>query len=91
MSSHSSTASTAPRRWTTSSTGFLAAHVDWPAHIDTLTELWMWQVIGAAHFDRWLTLFNETVHHQFDVSVAELAYHRGRQRWSWRSTSSSET
>lgn len=23
-----------------------AAHVDWPSHIDTLTEFWAWQLLG---------------------------------------------
>ena len=25
---------------------FSAAHVDWPSHIDTLTEFWAWQLLG---------------------------------------------
>ena len=77
---------------------FAAAHVDWPAHIETLTDFWMWQLFGVrgyqgnplrahepahrntpftpAHFDRWLTLFTETVHEQFDGPTAELAQRR---------------
>ena len=25
---------------------FSAAHVDWPTHIDTLTDFWAWQLLG---------------------------------------------
>jgi hemoglobin len=25
---------------------FSAAHVDWPSHIETLTEFWAWQLLG---------------------------------------------
>ena len=25
---------------------FSAAHVDWPSHIDTLTDFWAWQLLG---------------------------------------------
>jgi hemoglobin len=25
---------------------FRAAHVDWPGHIDTLTDFWAWQLLG---------------------------------------------
>ena len=30
---------------------FTAAHVDWPAHIDTLTDFWSWQLLGARGYE----------------------------------------
>ncbi|MGE0878571.1 MAG: group III truncated hemoglobin [Acidimicrobiia bacterium] len=30
---------------------FGAAHVDWPAHIDTLTRFWSWQLLGEREYD----------------------------------------
>jgi truncated hemoglobin YjbI len=30
---------------------FAAAHVDWPGHIDTLTDFWAWQLLGERR--RW--------------------------------------
>lgn len=77
---------------------FAAAHVDWPGHVDTVTDFWMWQLFGVrgyegnplrahepvdrrtpftqAHFDRWLALFTETVHEQFEGPKADLAMAR---------------
>jgi hemoglobin len=74
---------------------FAAAHVDWPAHLATVTDFWMWQLFGVrgytgnpllahrpvdrmvpftdAHFERWLSLFTETVDEHFEGPVAELA------------------
>ena len=30
---------------------FSAAHVDWPSHIDTLTEFWAWQLLGERGYE----------------------------------------
>ena len=30
---------------------FEAAHVDWPAHIATLTDFWSWQLLGQPVYD----------------------------------------
>lgn len=77
---------------------FSAAAVDWPGHIATVTDFWMWQLFGVrgyegnplrahepahqrtpftqAHFHRWLALFTETVHEQFEGPTADLAMAR---------------
>ncbi len=77
---------------------FVAAAVDWPGHLETVTDFWMWQLFGVrgyagnplrahqpvarkvpftpAHFDRWLALFTETVHEQFEGPTADLAVDR---------------
>jgi hemoglobin len=77
---------------------FAAAQVDWPQHLDTVTDFWMWQLLGVrgyegnplrahepvnrvipftdAHFDRWLSLFTETVDELFEGPTAELAKRR---------------
>ena len=80
---------------------FAAAHVNWPSHIDTLTDFWVWQLLGergyegnplraheplharqpleAAHFERWLALFDETVDAHSCGPLAELAKRRARR------------
>lgn len=30
---------------------FAAAHVDWPSHIETLTDFWAWQLLGERGYD----------------------------------------
>ena len=30
---------------------FAAAHVDWPAHIATLTDFWVWQLLGERGYE----------------------------------------
>jgi hemoglobin len=30
---------------------FTAAHVDWPAHLATVTDFWMWQLLGVRGYD----------------------------------------
>ena len=74
---------------------FAAAHVDWPEHLATVTDFWMWQLLGVrgyegnplrahepahrvtpftdAHFDRWLTLFTETVEELFEGPTSDMA------------------
>jgi len=80
---------------------FAAANVDWPAHIDTLTAFWSWQLLGergyegnplrahepvhqrtpftSAHYDRWITLFCETIDEGFAGPTADAAKFRGRK------------
>jgi hemoglobin len=75
--------------------------VDWPTHIETLTDFWAWQLLGergyegnplraheplharrpldAAHFRRWLAIFDETVDRHWSGPSAELAKHRARR------------
>jgi hemoglobin len=30
---------------------FSAAHVDWPSHIDTVTDFWSWQLLGLPGYE----------------------------------------
>lgn len=30
---------------------FSAAHVDWPSHIDTVTDFWSWQLLGVPGYE----------------------------------------
>lgn len=30
---------------------FRAAHVDWPSHIDTVTDFWAWQLLGLPGYE----------------------------------------
>ncbi len=30
---------------------FVAAHVDWPGHIETLTDFWAWQLLGQRGYE----------------------------------------
>jgi len=30
---------------------FAAAHVDWPAHLATVTDFWMWQLLGVRGYE----------------------------------------
>jgi hemoglobin len=77
---------------------FAAAQVDWPSHLATVADFWMWQLLGVrgydgnpllahrpahgatpftdAQFDRWLTLFTETVDEHYEGPTAELAKSR---------------
>jgi hemoglobin len=80
---------------------FATARVDWPSHIDTLTDFWAWQLLGergyegnplrahepvhratpftAAHYDRWLDLFESEVDEHYAGPYAALAKTRARR------------
>lgn len=41
---------------------FAAAHVDWPAHIATLTDFWAWQLLGERGYEGNPLRSHEPVH-----------------------------
>lgn len=41
---------------------FEAAHVDWPSHIDTLTDFWAWQLLGQRGYEGNPLRAHEPVH-----------------------------
>ena len=41
---------------------FAAAHVDWPSHIDTLTDFWAWQLLGLRGYEGNPLRAHEPVH-----------------------------
>ena len=43
---------------------FEAAHVDWPGHIDTLTDFWAWQLLGERGYQGNPLRAHEPVHAQ---------------------------
>ena len=43
---------------------FAEAHVDWPSHIDRLTDFWCWQLLGEASYAGNPLRAHEPVHHR---------------------------
>jgi truncated hemoglobin YjbI len=41
---------------------FAAAHVDWPGHIETLTDFWAWQLLGERGYEGNPLRAHEPVH-----------------------------
>lgn len=49
---------------------FVAAHVDWPGHIDTLTDFWAWQLLGERGYEGNPLRAHEPVHARTPFSDA---------------------
>lgn len=41
---------------------FAAAHIDWPSHIETLTDFWAWQLLGERGYEGNPLRAHEPVH-----------------------------
>jgi hemoglobin len=54
---------------------FEAADVDWPEHIETLTEFWSWQLLGERGYDGNPLRAHEPIHARFPFRDAHF------QRW----------
>ena len=54
---------------------FAAAHVDWPIHIETLTEFWAWQLLGAGDYTGNQLRAHEPVHDRSPLTAAHF------ERW----------
>ena len=52
---------------------FEAAAVDWPAHIDKLTDFWAWQLLGAPGYDGNPLRAHEPIHAQVPFRAAHFA------------------
>jgi truncated hemoglobin YjbI len=49
---------------------FVAAHVDWPGHIDTLTDFWAWQLLGERGYEGNPLRAHEPIHARTPFSDA---------------------
>lgn len=54
---------------------FAAAHVDWPGHIETLTDFWAWQLLGQRGYEGNPLRAHEPVHAHTPFSDAHF------ERW----------
>ena len=54
---------------------FAAAHVDWPAHIDTLTDFWAWQLLGERGYEGNPLRAHEPLHARRPLETAHF------ERW----------
>jgi hemoglobin len=54
---------------------FEAAHVDWPSHIDRLTDFWSWQLFGERGYEGHPLRAHEPAHDRTPFSTAHY------QRW----------
>lgn len=52
---------------------FAAAGVDWPAHIDKLTDFWAWQLLGEPGYQGNPLLAHESVHRRLPFTDAHFA------------------
>jgi hemoglobin len=54
---------------------FEAAHVDWPSHIDTLIDFWVWQLLGEPGYEGNPLRAHEPVHAATPLTVVHF------ERW----------
>jgi hemoglobin len=52
---------------------FEAANVDWPSHIDKLTDFWAWQLLGEPGYEGNPLRAHEPIHQQHPFTPAHFA------------------
>jgi hemoglobin len=52
---------------------FEAAEVDWPTHIDKLTDFWAWQLLGEPGYEGQPLRAHEPIHQQLPFTDAHFA------------------
>jgi hemoglobin len=52
---------------------FEAAEVDWPTHIDKLTDFWAWQLLGEPGYDGSPLRAHEPIHRQMPFTTAHFS------------------
>jgi hemoglobin len=51
---------------------FAAAHVDWPGHIETLTDFWSWQLLGERGYEGNPLRVHEPIHERTPLGDAHF-------------------